>query len=336
MFAKRIGIDLGTVNTVVYVPRHGIVVNEPTLVARDPNSHEVVAIGKTAEKMVGRAPEAIELHRPLNEGVIADFRVTQIMLKHYINQAIGRLRPLKPDIMLSVSSGATSTERKAVVDVGLAAGGRSVYLIQEPVAAALGANIPITNPAGNLIIDMGGGSTEIAVISLGGIVAQRSVRVGGVKIDAAIVDYLRRNYNLSIGDRTAEEVKRRIGTAIPEKRNRKLEVKGRDIGGGLPKTVTLSSNEIVEPIQDILERIVLAIRTVLEQTPPELVSDIIDRGIILSGGGALLKNFDKLLIKVIGVPVIIADDPMTAVAQGIGIGIQNLSDYQKSLLATTA
>lgn len=333
MFAKRIGIDLGTVNTLVYVPRRGIVINEPTVVARDLNSHEVIAIGNTAEDMTGRTPEAIELYRPLHEGVIADFGATVSMLKHYLNQAIGRLRPIKPDIMISVSAGATSTERKAVVDVALAAGGRAAYLISEPVAAALGANIPITSAAGNMIIDIGGGSTEVAVLSLGGVVAKHSLRIGGNKINAAIANYLRRAYNLSVGDQTAEEVKRTIGTAMPEKRSTKIEVKGRDLVAGLPKTIDIRSNELVEPIQDILERLVLAIRSTLEQTPPELVSDIAERGLVLSGGGAMLKNLDKLLIKVVGVPVVITDDPLTCVAQGIGVGLSNLVDYQKSLLA---
>jgi rod shape-determining protein MreB and related proteins len=335
MFAKKIGIDLGTVSTLVYLPKRGIVVHEPSVVALDVNSDEVVAIGKEAEEMLGKTPEAIQLYRPLSDGVIADFGATQQMLRHYITQAIGRLRLIKPDIMISVPGGATSTERKAVTDVAIAAGGRAAYIIQEPVAAALGASIPIASPGGNMIIDFGGGSVEIAVISLGGIVAQSSVRVGGNKIDNAISDYLRKEYNLAVGDQTAEEVKRTIGTAMPTKKPLKMDVKGRDIIGGLPKTVSVSSIEIVESIQDILEKVVLAIRNVLEQTPPELVSDIIDRGIILSGGGALLKNVDKLLAKVIGVPVTIIDDPINCVARGIGVALSNLSDYQKSLLATT-
>ncbi|MBI4101074.1 rod shape-determining protein [Candidatus Microgenomates bacterium] len=335
MFAKRIGIDLGTVNTLVVVPRRGIVINEPTVVARDVNSGNILAVGKEAEAMVGRTPETIELYRPLSEGVIADFQATQSLLKHYINQAIGRLRPIKPDIMISVPGGATSTERKAVVDVAIAAGGRSAYIIAEPVASALGANVPIAEAAGNLVIEVGGGTTEIAVISLGGIVAQHSVRVGGNKIDAAISEYLRRQHSLSVGDKTAESVKQTIGSAMPAAKQHKMEVKGRDVVAGLPKTVTVSSGEIIEPIQDILEKIVLAIRTVLEHTQPELVSDIIDRGIILSGGSALLKNLDKLLVKVIGVPVVITEDPLTCVAQGIGIALANLSDYQKSLLVST-
>ncbi|MBI3983880.1 rod shape-determining protein [Candidatus Microgenomates bacterium] len=332
MFAKKIGIDLGTVNTLIYVPKHGITVNEPTAVARDVNNHEVIAIGRQAESMIGRTPEAIELYKPLSSGVIADFRATQVMLRHYINRAIGRFRLVKPDVMVSIPSGATSTERKAVIDVTLAAGARAVYLIQEPVAAALGANVPIAEPQGSLIIEMGGGTTEIAVISLGGIVARHSVRVGGTNIDNAISDYLRRQYSLAVGDKTAEQVKRKVGVAMPERKNAKTDVKGRDIVTGLPKTVTVSSSELVEPIQEIIEKVVLAIRTVLEKTPAELVSDIIDHGIILSGGGALLTNLDQLLIKVIGVPVDVTDQPLKCVAKGIGVALGNLGEYQKSLL----
>lgn len=334
MFAQKIGIDLGTVNTLVFLPGRGIVLNEPSVVAQDINTHAIVAIGKEAETMVGKAPETIQLHKPLRDGVIADFRATSSMLKHYINETVGRLRFVKPDVMVTIPSGATSTERKAVIDATLAGGARAAYLIQEPVAAALGAQVPITTPTGNMIIDIGGGTTEIAVISLGGIVAQNSVRVGGNKLDAAIVDYLRRQYGLAIGERTAETIKQTIGSALPLKKQLEMEVQGRDIVGGLPKTIKLGSNEIVETIQDILEKIILAVRAVIERTPPELVSDIIDRGILVAGGGALLKSLDKLIGKVIGVPVVVVDDPLTCVATGTGLALENLSEYQKSFLAT--
>lgn len=333
MIAKKVGIDLGTVNTLICLPRKGIVVNEPTVVARDVNTQQIVAIGSAAEEMVGRTPESIELYHPLTDGVIADFKATVALLKHFLAKGLGPMRLVKPDIMISIPGGATSTERKAVVDAALSAGGRNAFLIEETVAAALGAQIPVAEAAGNMVIDVGGGTAEIAVISLGGIVSRHSVRVGGNKINAALADYLRRNHSLSVGDKTAEQVKRTIGMAMLEKREHKTDVKGRDVVTGLPKTVTISSTEILEPIQDIIEKMVLAIRTVLERTPPELISDIIDRGIILCGGTALLKNLDKLLIKVIGVPVTIADDPISCVAKGIVLALEDLAEYQKSLLA---
>lgn len=333
MLAKKIGIDLGTVNTLVYLPGRGIVVNEPSVVALNTDDNSLVAIGTEAEDMLGRTPEALLSHRPLRDGVIADFRVTQAMLKHYINQALGRLRLIRPDVMVSIPAGATSTERKAVIDATMAAGARAAYVISEPVAAALGAEVPIANPAGNFIIDIGGGTTEIAVISLSGIVASNSVRVGGNKISRSIADYLRRQYSLAIGEQTADEIKHTIGSAVSPKKDLTMEVKGRDIASGLPQTVTLSSHEIVESLQDVLDKIMLAIRTVLEKTPPELVSDIVDRGLILTGGGAKLKNIDTLLSRTIGVPVIIADRPELCVALGTGIALENLEDYKKSLLA---
>lgn len=334
MFAKRIAIDLGTVSTLVYVPRSGIVINEPSVVALNSDDDSVVAIGKEAEDMLGRTPEALISHRPLRDGVIADFRITREMLKHYISRSIGQLRLVKPDIMISIPAGATSTEKKAVIDATIAAGARAAYVIEEPVAAALGAGIPVTEPRGNMVIDIGGGTTEIAVISLGGVVSQTSVRVGGNKIDTAISEYLRKHHNLSIGEHTAEMVKHEIGRAIPGEEKHAMSVQGRDIAGGLPKTVTLSDSEIIEPIQDILEQIVRSIRTVIEHTPPELVSDIIDRGIMLTGGGAQLRGIDTLLAKVINVPVLIAEEPEYCVANGAGVALKNLSEYQKSLLSS--
>ncbi len=334
MIAKRIGIDLGTNNTRVWLPGRGIVVREPTVVARDVNSHKVIAVGKVAEQMIERTPETIELYRPLQDGVIADYRATLTLLKHHVSQAIGRLRLIKPDMMINIPSGATSTERKAVIDAGLATGGRAVYIVQEPVAAALGANVPIQEAAGSMVIDIGGGTVEIAVLSLGGLVANQSLRIGGNKIDAAIADYLRRQHNLSVGDKTAETVKRRVGMALLERKQLKMDVKGRDVVTGLPKTIAISSSETIEPIQAIVEQIVLAIRSVLEKTPPELVSDIIDRGIVLTGGGALLKNLDKLLVKIVGVPVIVCDDPMLVGIRGIGLALKNLVEYQKNSLVS--
>jgi rod shape-determining protein MreB and related proteins len=333
MIAKKIGIDLGTVNTLIYVPKKGIVIQEPSVVALDIDNKKVLAIGKEAEKMLGKNPESISLYRPLRSGVIADFHATASMLDYHINQTIGRFRFVKPDVMISIPGGATSTERKAVVDAVLSAGARSAYIIQEPVAAALGAGLPITEPTGNMIINIGGGTTEIAVISLGGVVSSASIRVGGNKIDIAISEHLRRYHGLSVGDKTATEIKHKIGSALAVKKPVKMEIKGRDIVAGLPKTISLTSNDLTEVIQDKLDKIILAVRNVLEQTPPELVSDIIDRGITLSGGGSLLNNIDNFLTKKIGVPSIAVKDPLTCVALGTGIALQNLSDYQKGLLA---
>lgn len=332
MLAKRIAVDLGTVNTLVFVPGKGIVVNEPSVVAINSDDNQVAAIGKQAEDMLGRTPEALISHRPLKDGVIADFRITRDMLKHYINLAIGRWRFVKPDLMITVPAGATSTERKAVIDAATAAGARNAYIIHEPVAAALGAGVDITAPQGNMVIDIGGGTTEIAVISLGGVVSQASVRVGGNKIDNAITSYLRKKHSLSIGDHTAEQVKQKIGRAMADDKKHTMKVRGRDIVGGLPKTVSVSDAEIIENIEEVVEKIVFSIRNVIEQTPPELVSDIIERGIILTGGGAKLKNLDKLLIKIIDVPIIVAEEPEYCVVKGAGIALDNLSDYQKSLL----
>lgn len=332
MLAKRIAVDLGTVNTLVSVPGKGVIVDEPSVVAINSDDNRIVAIGADAEKMLGRTPEALISHRPLKDGVIADFRVTRDMLKHYINLSIGRWRFVKPDLMISIPSGATSTERKAVIDAALAAGARNAYIVHEPVAAALGAGVDITAPQGNMVIDIGGGTTEIAVISLGGVVSQSSVRVGSNKIDSAIADYLRKKHSLSIGDQTAERIKKKIGRAMTEDKKHTMKVKGRDIVGGLPKTVTISDIEIIETIEDVVEKIVFSIRSVIEQTPPELVSDIIERGIILTGGGAKLKNLDKLLIKVIDVPIIVAKEPQLCVVKGAAIALDDLAEYQKSLL----
>lgn len=333
MFAKRIGIDLGTSNTRVLVPKRGVVIDEPSIVALDITNNEVLAVGKEAEEMLGRAPESVQLHHPLRDGVIADFYATEAMLKHFINQAVGRLRLVKPDVMVSLPSGATSTERKAVIDATTSAGARAAYIIQDQVAAALGAQIPVTNALGNMIIDVGGGTTEIAVISLGGVVAKASVRVGGDKIDQAIIDYLRRQYGLSIGEKTAEDVKQAVAGALPPDKDHHIDVKGRDIAGGLPRTIKVTAAEVVPIVQEVLEKIMLSIRSVLERTPPELVSDIIDRGILLSGGGAKLHNLDKLLARVVNVPVVVVDDPMNCTIRGIGLALENLADYQKSLLA---
>jgi len=332
MFTNRIAIDLGTVNTLVYLPRKGITINEPSVVALNSDNDEIVAIGQDAREMLGRTPEALLSHEPMRDGVIADFRVTREMLKHYINLSIGRFRLVKPDVMICVPVGATSTERKAVIDATLAAGTRSVHVISEPVAAALGAGVPITDPIGNMVIDIGGGTTEIAVISLGGVVAESSVRVGGNKLNAAISEHIRKVHNLAIGEQTAENIKQKIARAMQPDEPSTMMVDGRDIIGGLPKKVEVSDRELVEPLQEVLEKVLFAVRHVLEQTPPELVSDISQRGIVLTGGSAQLKDLDKLLKKIINVPIIIADDPELCVVNGAGAALENLAEYKRSLL----
>ena len=330
--SRRIAIDLGTANVLVYVPKRGIVINEPCVVAID-DQNKIVAIGAEAKEMLGRTPDTIVASRPLRDGVIADYRITQAMIHHYIAKVSGGVRLVKPEVMVCVPAGATSTERRAVIDATLAAGARAAYIIREPVAAAIGAAIPIASAAGNLVVDIGGGTTEIAILSLGGVVAQHSIRVGGNKLDNAIADYIRRQYGLAIGDRTAENIKMQLGSALMLTKDRTMEIRGRDIVAGLPKTITIGSNEITAAMADELEKIIIAIRVVLEQTPPELSSDIIDRGMVLTGGGALLKNIDKMFTGITGVPCVVAEEPLLCVVRGTGIALDNLDEYRRSLVA---
>jgi rod shape-determining protein MreB len=333
MFKKRIAIDLGTANTLVYVPKKGIVANEPSVVAVSVDDNRIVAIGNEAREMLGRTPDIITASRPLKDGVIADYRITQAMLRHFIDKVSGSFRLGRPELMISVPAGVTSTERRAVIDAASAAGAKRTYIIREPVAAAIGAGVPIAAPAGNLVVDIGGGTTEVAIISLGGIVAQNSVRVGGDKIDQAIADYVRKKYSLVVGDQTAEEIKKEIGSALPLDKPMTMQIRGRDMVAGLPKTITLNSTEITEAMSDSLDEIILAVRAVLEQTPPELSSDIIDRGMVMTGGGALLRNIDKLMTKVTGVPSYVAEEPLLCVAKGTGIALENLDDYMRSVIS---
>lgn len=332
MFAKRIGIDLGTANVLVYVPKQGIVINEPAVVAVT-DDNRVLAIGEEAKEMVGRTPDAIKAYRPLRDGVIADYRVTEAMIRYFINKVSGSVRLSRPEVMISVPAGATSTEKRAVIDATKQAGAKEAYIIPEPVAAAIGAEIPIDTAAGNLVVDIGGGTTEVAIISLGGIVASNSVRIGGNRIDQAIGDYIRKKYGLAIGDQAAEEIKIEIGSAIKTEKNKTMEIKGRDMIAGLPKIINISANEITESIQNELEKIILAIKSVLEQAPPELSSDIIDRGMVMTGGGSLLRNLDKLFTKALGIPCHVANDALLCVAKGTGIALENLDDYKKSVLS---
>jgi rod shape-determining protein MreB len=332
MFVRRIGIDLGTANTLVFIPGKGIVVNEPSVVAVSNVENTVLAVGNQAKEMLGRTPDNIFASRPMKDGVIADYRVTEAMLKYFINKVTGKVRFFRPEIMISIPAGVTSTERRAVIDAAVKAGAKSAYVVKEPLLAAIGAGIPIHNAQGNMIINIGGGTSEIAVISLGGVVAAHSARVGGNKFDQAISDYIKRKYGLAVGDRSAEDIKKEIGSAIAQVKEEYIDVRGRDLMGGLPKTIKISSNEITEALQDELREVINAIKKVFQETPPELAADIMDKAMVLSGGGALLNNLDQLITKTIGVPCYVADDPLFCVIKGIGIAIDNLDVYKRTIM----
>jgi rod shape-determining protein MreB len=331
MMTRFIGIDLGTANVLVFVKGRGIVLSEPSVVAISTVDGRVKAVGKAAFDMIGRTPESIEVVRPMQNGVIADYVVTEAMIKHLIGRATGRFNMFKPTVMISIPEGVTSVEQRAVRDAALQAGADKAYLIPEPLAAAIGARIPVSDPNGSLVIDIGGGTTEVAVISLNDIAESNSVRVGGNKLDEAITNYIKRKYNLMIGERTAEELKIRIGSAVPLEEELEMEVRGRDQVAGLPRTITVRTNEVVEAIAEPLEAIVGAVRTVLERTPPELASDIIDRGMIMTGGGSLLRHIDELMTQVTGIPCYVADNPLQCVAIGTGIALERLDVLRDSL-----
>lgn len=333
LFVKKIGIDLGTTNTVVFVPGKGIVINEPTVVAISVLDNKIISVGNQAKEMIGRTPESIVVTRPLKDGAIADYRITEAMLKYFINKAVGRFGIFKPEILASVPAGITSTERRAVIEATINAGAKAAYLVKEPVLAAIGAKIPINSPFGNLILNIGGGTSDVAVISLGGIVSWSSVRIGGNKIDQSIVEYMKKKHRLAIGERTAELIKTTIGNAIRHPIDEKINIRGRDLGTGYPKTIELSSNEITDAIQEQLREIIQTIKNVLQDTPPELCSDIMDKGMIISGGGALLKNIDTLITRITGVSARIADDPLLCVAKGTGVVLENLEVYKKNIMA---
>lgn len=333
MFVKKIGIDLGTVNTLVYVPKRGIAINEPSVVAVSLHDHRVLAVGSEAREMLGRTPDTIVAKRPLKEGVIADYKTTESMLRYFINKALGGVRFISPEVMIAVPAGITSTERRAVIDATLQAGAKAAFIIKQPIASAIGAGIPIGSASGHMIIEIGGGTSEIAVISLGGIVANTSVRIGGTKFDAAIQEYVRKKYNLAIGERSAEELKIKIGSALPLIEKLSMDIRGRDMISGLPRTATVSSDDITEAIQDELQGIVQAVKSVLQETPPELSADVIDKGMVISGGSGLLRNFDELLARSINVPAYVADDPLQNVVNGTGIALENLESYKRSILS---
>jgi rod shape-determining protein MreB len=331
MFTKRIGIDLGTANSLVWVEGQGIVLNEPTVVAISLKDNKVVAVGNEAKQMLGRTPENLQASRPMKDGVIADYQVTEAILRYFLQKAVGKSFFLRPEVMICVPAGCTQVERRAVLDATLNAGARTAYLIEEPLAAAIGAGIAINVPSGNMIVDSGGGATEAAVISLGGVVAHRSARIAGNKIDEAIANYIRRKHSLIIGEQTAEEIKLKIGSAIPLAKEEVIEVKGRNSVMGLPKIIQISSTEVTEAIRPVISQIIGVIKAVLEETPPELTSDIIDKGIVLSGGTSLLRDFDKLITREVGVAAHIAEEPMLCVIKGIGAALENLDSYKNIL-----
>ena len=332
LFVTKIGIDLGTKNSLVFVPKKGIVLREPSVVAVSMNDNTILAVGEAAKEMTGRTPDSIRVYRPMREGVIADFRVTLAMLRYFLKRVIPRYQFFKPEVLVAVPAGISSTERRAVVEATQRAGARAAYVAKEPILAAIGAGIPINSSSGHMIVDIGGGTTEAAVISLGGIVSCTSVRVAGDTMDQAISDFIRKKYNLAIGENTAEEIKIKIGSAIPDKQEGTMDIRGRDLVLGLPKNMKISTNEVCQALSESLEEIIQIIRILLRDTPPELSADVMDKGMILSGGGALLKNLDQLISQSTGVPCFIADDPLTCVARGTGVVLDNLEIYKRSIL----
>ena len=331
MLIRQIGIDLGTVNVLVFARGKGIVLCEPSVVAISSNDNRIVAVGEEAHQMMGRTPETIEVVRPMREGVIADYVVTEAMLRYFISKVCGRFRLLRPEVMISVPVGVTSVESRAVRDAAIQAGGKAAYLIPEPLAAALGAGLPIHTPTGNMIVNIGGGVSEAAVIAMNGIVVSSSVRLGGIKTDQAIASYIRRKYNLLVGDQTAEDIKFEIGSALPLEEELRVDVRGLDQVTGLPKTITLTSGEVTEAIGQPLAALAATVKAVLEKTPPELASDIIDRGMIMAGGGSLLRDIDRFLTKETGVPCHVAEDPLACVAMGAGKALEQYDTLKRSL-----
>lgn len=332
MLRKRIAIDLGTANTLVWVAGEGMIANEPTVVAISAEDNRVVAIGEDAKRMLGRTPETLIASRPMREGVIADYQVTEAMLRYFIGKVTGRFQLVKPDVMICVPAGCTQVERRAALDATLNAGAAHAYLIDEPLAAAIGAGIPVSAPSGHMILDIGGGATEAAVISLGGVVVHKSVRIAGNKIDEAIQNYMKKKHNLIIGDQTAEEIKIKIGSATKLKKVESLEISGRDLVFGLPRSIVITSNEVTSAIKPTLIQIIGAVKGVLEDTPPELAADIIDKGIVMSGGTSLLRNFDKLLTDETGVPAHVVEDALLSVVRGTGVVMENIELWKRSII----
>lgn len=331
--SKRIGIDLGTANILVYVVGEGVVLNEPTVVAVRAEDNKVVAVGQEAKEMLGRTPGNIVATRPLKDGVIADYVITQDMLSYFIDKVAGRSRFIKPEVMVCIPSGVTQVEKRAVLDATMASGAKAVYLIEEPLAAAIGAKIPIAQATGHMILDSGGGTTDIAVISLGGVVVHKSIKAAGNKLEEAIGNYIRKRFNMLVGEQTIEEIKIKIGTALvdPKEEKRMMEIRGRDSVSGLPRSIEISNVEVNEAILPVLKQMVAAIRETFEITPPELASDIIDKGIVLSGGTSTLHNLDKYITRETGVPSYVAEDPLYCVVRGTGVALENLELYKRSI-----
>ncbi|MBA3789007.1 rod shape-determining protein [Patescibacteria group bacterium] len=332
-FSPKLGIDLGTTNVLVFVPGKGVVLNEPSVVAVSTENNKVLAIGMEAKQMIGRTPDSITAYRPMKDGVIADYRVTEAMLRYFMRKALGRWNLFKPTVLISVPAGVTSTEKRAVIEAAAKAGARDAFVVKEPILAAIGAGIPIHEPMGRMVADIGGGTIDVAVISLGGIVASISVKCAGNKLDRAIADYVKKQYNLAIGDKTAEEIKITIGSAVPVTEELTMPVKGRDLVSGLPRTIDLKSNEIVQAMHRELREMMGAVRRVLQDTPPELASDIIDNGIILTGGTSQLRHLPELVYRRTGVNANLAQDAYFCVARGTGIALRHLDTYKKSIIS---
>jgi rod shape-determining protein MreB len=332
-FTPKLGIDLGTANTLVFIPNKGVVLNEPSVVAVSEIDNKILAVGNEAKDMVGRTPESIVAYRPMRDGVIADYRVTEAMLRYFFTKSLGKWNFFKPEVMISVPAGITSTERRAVVEAAIKAGAKNAYVVKEPILAAIGAGIPIYEAHGHMIVDIGGGTTDVAVISLGGIVACTSVKCAGDRIDQSIIDYIKKTFNLAIGDKTAEQIKRDVGSAVLLEDELEMTIKGRDYLSGLPRSATIKTNEIVKAISKDLKEMIKAIKTVLQETPPELSADIIDRGIIMTGGTSQLRNLTELVYRKTGVKAILAKDALYCVAKGTGVAINHLDTYKKSIIA---
>lgn len=330
-FSKKLGIDLGTANTLVFLPGKGIVLNEPSVVAVSEGDNQILAVGVEAKEMIGKTPDSIIAYRPMRNGVIADYRVTEAMLRYFIHKALGTWNLIAPEVMISVPAGVTSTERRAVIEAAIKAGAKNAYVVKEPILAAIGAGISIQDPCGNMIVDIGGGTTDVAVISLGGIVVCTSVKCAGNRIDTAIVDHVKKTYNLAIGEKTAEEIKIKIGSAVTVEEELSVIVKGRDYITGLPRSIELRTNEIVKAISKELRDMIKAIKDVLQETPPELSSDIIDQGITMTGGSSLLRNLPELVLRRTGVKAHTAEDALYCVAKGTGIALDHLDAYKKAI-----
>ncbi|MCH7597792.1 rod shape-determining protein [Patescibacteria group bacterium] len=333
LFSQKMGIDLGTTYTLVYLPKKGVVLNEPSVVAISEQDNAILAVGLEAKAMIGRTPDSIVAYRPMRDGVIADYRMTEAMLRYYISKSLGRWNIFKPEVMISVPAGVTSTEKRAVIEAAINAGAKNAYVVKEPILAAIGAGIPIHEPRGHMIVDIGGGTIDVAVISLGGIVASISVKCAGNRVDQAITDYIKKTFNLAIGDKTAEDIKIEIGSAVPLEEELDIVIKGRDYLTGLPRTAEVKTNEIVRAINRELREMIKAMKDVLQETPPELSADIIDQGIIMTGGLSQLRHFPELVFRRIGVKAKLADESQFCVVKGTGIALNHLDIYKKSIIA---